>query len=237
MHPNSIGGAAFGGLNVTDHTLWGFPGCASGKESPCWCRRCKRHRFDPWVRKIPWRRKGQPTPVFLPGGTHGQRSLVACSPWGAQRVRHNWARIHTHIRTHTHMHTRVHTHTLLCEWKGVSTVYTHSSANSLQQNFLVEILWHLPDSFKTEPESLRALCVITQPKDGFAEISTSEHRLQDQGSDGHPSGVYLQRGDQGTFPALISIVWCLLPKDAWINTQWMKEWMNETVIMHLLVSS
>ena len=38
--------------------------------------------FDPWVRKIPWRRKWQPTPIFLPGEFHGQRSLVGYSPWG-----------------------------------------------------------------------------------------------------------------------------------------------------------
>ena len=38
--------------------------------------------FDPWVGKIPWSRKWQPTPVFLPGECHGQRSLVGCSPWG-----------------------------------------------------------------------------------------------------------------------------------------------------------
>ena len=38
--------------------------------------------FDPWVRKIPWRRKWQPTPVFLPGKSHGRRSLVGYSPWG-----------------------------------------------------------------------------------------------------------------------------------------------------------
>ena len=38
--------------------------------------------FDPWVGKIPWRRKWQPTPVFLPGKFHGQRSLVGYSPWG-----------------------------------------------------------------------------------------------------------------------------------------------------------
>ena len=38
--------------------------------------------FNPWVGKIPWRRKWQPTPVFLPGGSHGQRSLADYSPWG-----------------------------------------------------------------------------------------------------------------------------------------------------------
>ena len=42
--------------------------------------------FAPWVGKIPWRRKWQPTPVFLPGKYHGQRSLVGYSPWGRKRV-------------------------------------------------------------------------------------------------------------------------------------------------------
>ena len=42
--------------------------------------------FDPWVGKIPWRRAWQPTPVFLPGETHGQRSLVGYSPWGHKEL-------------------------------------------------------------------------------------------------------------------------------------------------------
>ena len=50
---------------------WGFQGSPSGKESTCQCRRHKRCRFDHWVRKIPWRRKEQPTPAFLPGKFHG----------------------------------------------------------------------------------------------------------------------------------------------------------------------
>ena len=40
------------------------------------------HRFDPWVRKIHWRIAWKPTPVFLPGESHGQRSLAGYSPWG-----------------------------------------------------------------------------------------------------------------------------------------------------------
>ena len=59
-----------------------FPGGASGKEPPCHCRRHKRHGFDPWVGKIPWRSSWQLTPVFLPGESHGQRSLAGHSPWG-----------------------------------------------------------------------------------------------------------------------------------------------------------
>ena len=60
----------------------GFPGDASGKESTCQCRRHKRHRFDPWVGKIPWRRAWQLTAVVLPRESHGQRSLAGYSPWG-----------------------------------------------------------------------------------------------------------------------------------------------------------
>jgi len=62
----------------------GFPGSTSGKEPTCQCRRCKRCEFDPWLRKIPWRRVWQPTPVFLPGEFHGQRSLAGYSPLGCK---------------------------------------------------------------------------------------------------------------------------------------------------------
>ena len=51
----------------------------------------RRPRFNPWVRKIPWRKEWLPTPVFMPGESHGQRSLVGYSScMGSQRVRHNW---------------------------------------------------------------------------------------------------------------------------------------------------
>ena len=63
-----------------------IPGGVSGKESAHQCRRCKRRGFDPWVRKIPWRRKWQPTPVFLPGEPPGQRSLVGYSSWGHREL-------------------------------------------------------------------------------------------------------------------------------------------------------
>ena len=62
--------------------LEGLPRWLSGKEFACKSRRCRRLGFNPWVQKIPWRRKWQPTPVFLPRESHGQRSLVGCSPWG-----------------------------------------------------------------------------------------------------------------------------------------------------------
>ena len=63
----------------------GLPWWLSGKESTCQCRRLG---FPSWVRKIPWRRKWQPTPAF-PGRSHGQRRQAGCSPWGHKRVGHD----------------------------------------------------------------------------------------------------------------------------------------------------
>ena len=58
---------------------------------------CRRPRFNPSVRKIPWRRAWQSAPVFLPEEFHGQRSLARYNPW-FHRVRHDWAtNFHFHI--------------------------------------------------------------------------------------------------------------------------------------------
>ena len=54
----------------------GYLGGSVVKNLPCQCRRLRTLRFNPWVRKIPGRRKWQPTQVFLPGKCHGQRNLV-----------------------------------------------------------------------------------------------------------------------------------------------------------------
>ena len=58
----------------------GLPRWLSRRSIHLQCRRCKGCGFDPWVKKMPWRRAWQPTPVFLPGESHGQRSLVGYSP-------------------------------------------------------------------------------------------------------------------------------------------------------------
>ena len=63
----------------------GLPSWLSGKETICQWGRCKRPGFNPWVGKIPWRKKWQPTPGFLPGKFHGPRSLVGYSPWGCKQ--------------------------------------------------------------------------------------------------------------------------------------------------------
>ena len=77
-------------------TTKGVPRWLSGKESACQYRRHRRFRFDFWVEEIPWRRKWQPTSIFLPGTLHGQRSLAGrlqCT--GSLRVGHDWAHMST----------------------------------------------------------------------------------------------------------------------------------------------
>ena len=82
----------------------GFSGGASGKKKKhaCQYRRCE---FDPWARKIPWRREWQPTSVLLPGEFHGQRSLVGYSPRDLKESDMTEQLIHTH--THTHFRTNL----------------------------------------------------------------------------------------------------------------------------------
>ena len=75
-------------------STWGLPSClvpfppglTRWKSMCLQCRRHRRHRFDLGVRKIPWKREWPPTPVFLPGKSHGQRSLVGYSPWGGKEL-------------------------------------------------------------------------------------------------------------------------------------------------------
>ena len=75
----------------------GFPGGSVDKRI---CLKCRRTRFDPWVGKIPWTREWQPTPAFLPGEFHGQRSLACCSPWDPEELdtteRQNWTELTIH---------------------------------------------------------------------------------------------------------------------------------------------
>ena len=63
-----------------------LPRRLSGKEFTCQCISDRRHRFNPWVGKIPWRRNWQPPLVFLPEKSHGQRSLAKYSPWGHKEL-------------------------------------------------------------------------------------------------------------------------------------------------------
>ena len=78
--------------SYTPILIFDFPGGSDGKSV---CLQCRRPRFDPWVGKIPWRRKWHPTPVLLPGKSHGRRSLVGYSPWG-RKESDTTERLHFH---------------------------------------------------------------------------------------------------------------------------------------------
>ena len=112
---------------------WGFPGL-------WWFRRlsvylqCRRPGFDPWVRKIPWRKKWQSTPVLLPGKSHGQRSLVGYSPW-CRKESDTTELLHFHLNFYTKT---TYVFCRKCEWLSCVwlfvTPWIHSPWNSPGQN-------------------------------------------------------------------------------------------------------
>ena len=77
-----------------------FSDGSNGKESAC---NAGDSGFDPWLRKILWRREWQPIPVFLPEEFHGQRTLVNCSPWCYKELETTKQLTHPHTHTHTHV--------------------------------------------------------------------------------------------------------------------------------------
>ena len=99
--------------------LWAFPGGSSGKEPACQCRRSKRHRFDPLVAHIPWRREWQPTSGFLPGESRGQTRLVSCSLQGCKESYTTEMTQHSQIATHRQIDVYIFTYiSLLCQLRG-----------------------------------------------------------------------------------------------------------------------
>ena len=97
LYPDFQLGGGSASLTSTLFKSQELPRWLSGKESACQCRRCKTLRFDPWVRKTPWRRKLQATPVFLPGKSHRQKEPGGLQSTGLQRVGHNRVAEHAHI--------------------------------------------------------------------------------------------------------------------------------------------
>ena len=100
------------------------------KKSACHYRRYKRHGFNPWVRKIPWSRKWQPIPVFLPGKSHGQKSLAGYSPQG-------------HKESDTTKHTYTH-----------AVLQIQRTNGSLLITIMKKLILHMP---VTRPERNRSL--------------------------------------------------------------------------------
>jgi len=118
----------------TDTCYWGFSGGLDGKRICLWWR---RPGFDPWVGENLWWKELLPTPVLLPGESHGQRSLTGCSPWSF-RVRHDWATKHMVIEEHTSVQfsSVAQSYPTLCDPMDCSTPCLH-------------VHHHLPESIQT----------------------------------------------------------------------------------------
>ena len=101
------------------------------KNLPVKCRRHKRPPFHPWVRKTPWRRAWQPTPVFLPGDSHGQSSLVGYSPWVCKRVRHDLV-TEQHINLHAFVRHLLSAGTNVCSSVKLPQIPMKNTALTLQ---------------------------------------------------------------------------------------------------------
>ena len=111
----------------------GFPGGASDKQSTCQCRRHKKLRFKPWVRKISWRRAWQSTPVFLPGNS------VDRGDWWAtvHRVPKSQMRLEQ-CNTHVYTHRYIHMYILICtrEFPGGSVIRNPSASAGSQKTWV-----------------------------------------------------------------------------------------------------
>ena len=96
-------------VHTSDNHYHQLPRWLRGKEYFCRYRRC---RFDPWIGKIPRRRTWQPTPVFLPGKSHGQRSLMGYGPWG-----HKLLNTTEQLNNDPHYHSQEEEHSTTLTWK------------------------------------------------------------------------------------------------------------------------
>ena len=133
--------------------LLAVPRWCSGKESTC---QCGSRMFEPWVRKIPRRRKWKPAPGFLPGNIHRPRSLAGYSPRGS-RESDVCDREHTHICSHAHTHTHACTHT--------HTTRTHTRAHAhTQLRAMFPLIYATPCHlvFPGNPQSKREKLRLSQ---------------------------------------------------------------------------
>ena len=137
--------------------------------------------FDPWVRKIPWKRAWQPTLVFLPGKSRGQWSLLDKSPWGCkesdtteQPSTHTHTHTHTDTHTHRYTHTEVHTHTQIHRYTHTE-IHTHTGTHTQRYT---QIHTHTQRYTDTDTHTQTHTHRYTH-RDTHTEIHTHTHTLKE----------------------------------------------------------
>ena len=118
-----------------DNTLEPFPdfsGGSDGKESAC---NARDRGFDLWVGKIPWRRKWQPTSVFLPGKSHGQRSLAGYTPWGCKELDTTGA-TNTFTALWNHLHSTKMSHFYVCSQETPNFEAFFGTRKVIKKNYI-----------------------------------------------------------------------------------------------------
>ena len=107
-----------------------------------------RHWVSPWARKIPWRRKEQPTPIFLPGKSHGQGSLVDYRPLGHKRVGHELKQLNTILITLIFSHMAQQQRICLPMWERQETwVQSLGQEDPLEKQMAIHfsiLIWKIP---------------------------------------------------------------------------------------------
>ena len=128
----------------------------------------KKHRFDPWVGKIPWRRKWQPNPIFLPGESHGLRSLAGYSP---QRRKES----DTTERLHFHFHFGSKIYVLNALWNHESQSDIGNSDFCLQEHTTLEKCWGTDKNAEVFCHHLVAFSLISLGQEDPLEEEMATH--------------------------------------------------------------
>ena len=121
------------GLRISLGSIWASQVV---KKSTCQCRKHKRCRFNPWVGKIPWSRKWQPAPVFLPEKFQGQRSLVGYSPWVAK----SQTQLSEHTHTHTHSRFNIRSNSGPCIRVHIEEIHLGHHLTQSQKTWVLSVL-------------------------------------------------------------------------------------------------
>ena len=172
---------------------WGLPRWLRGNKSAYQCRRHRRHGFSSWVGKIPWRRKWQPTLVFLPEKFHGQRILVGCRPWAFEELTHSkrplmlwkiegrrkrgWQRMRW-LDSITDLWTWVLVNSSSWWWTGMPGVLWSMGSQRVGHDWATELNWNEPQAIVERFASQRTPLPLFEWKKSIISSSLPMQRAQ-----------------------------------------------------------